>query len=117
MDKTVKIGAVNNIFSAVNPTGLISYIGNTLARPIPIPPFDFYVTIARAVSNAVSPAFVNRLDTVSLGRAYGNILEFGALHFAPYPSILVCSTYKNDFAIFNRIWIFHLRLTVTYRTC
>lgn len=71
-------------------------VKKTLKGPMPIPPFDVYVAIAKFVTNIArkTPATGLILQT-SLGMKYGNLLDMGDLHFAPYPSAAVDSLVQH----------------------
>jgi hypothetical protein len=65
-------------------SGLSSTLNDFLAGPIPVPPFDLFVTTSRAISRAVGGDRLASLATSSsFGQTYGNLLTLGTLHFAP----------------------------------
>ena len=76
----------------INFGSLLTGIRRTLKGPIPIPPFDAYIAVAKYATNiAQNTPVTGLLLQTSLGMKYGNLLDLGDLHFAPYPSAAVDS--------------------------
>ena len=74
---------------SVSPSKFLSSLQTTLNGPLPIPSFDTYVGAALYVRKNIYSSKVGYLDDKVYGGVYGNLLDIGALHFAPYPSPLV----------------------------
>jgi hypothetical protein len=58
-----------------------------LKGPLPIPSFDAYVLSAKFITNLASKTRLSRVvKQTQFGMEFGNLLEFGDIHFSPYPS-------------------------------
>ena len=92
---------------------ILTGVKKQLKGPLPIPTFDQYITAAkfltRTAANAQIPSFV--LQT-TLGEKYGNLIQLGELHFAPYPSRAVDSLVRH----LNRTTTTFKTLTTHYHT-
>lgn len=76
----------------VKPTEAFTAYKDFIKGPLVVPSFDQYVTVARYISNHFGGSnTVQLLNSVAFQGAYGNLLRFGSIHLAPYPSPLVDS--------------------------
>jgi hypothetical protein len=58
-----------------------------LKGPLPIPSFDAYVLSAKFITNIARKTRLSRVvKQTNFGMEFGNLLDFGDLHFSPYPS-------------------------------
>jgi len=70
-----------------------------LNGPLPIPSFDAFVSVGRLVdaSGDSSDEFLDLLASTSIGRRFNNLLQEGALHFAPEgPEVTSLIEYLNS---------------------
>lgn len=81
----------SNIGSAIDPTLLIPTAQFYLRQPLFVPTFDQYVTVARFLTHSVSSSLSYLITRANAGKPYGNLLNFGSIHLAPYPSPYVDS--------------------------
>jgi hypothetical protein len=98
----------SSLSSIINPYLALNYFNALLSGPLPIPPFDFYVVVAKLISDNINSREVNLINTIS-GEIYGNLIQFGALHLSPYPSPLVDSyiEYMNKTSLtFKKVQVF-----------
>ena len=67
--------------------GVISSLSLFLDGPLPVPSLDTFVTASNFLSaQAQGSGLISALSSSQFGARYNNLFEFGALHFAPYPS-------------------------------
>lgn len=83
--------------------GVLNDVNRILQGPVPVPSLDSFVLASKFVSSQVKNdgVLMTLVDSSSLGQAYGNLVQFGDLHLAPYPSPEVDSfvSYLNEVAI------------------
>ena len=82
-------GPTFNLPFDINIAKLFTGLQLQLKGPVIIPPFDAYIAVAQSITNIVKNVNQNSLNTVqqtSFGRAFGNIVNLGTLHFCPFPS-------------------------------
>jgi hypothetical protein len=82
---------LNDLADYINGEKALKFVSKTLSRPVPVIPFDYYVRLAQHITRSVSSSYANLATESDVGRPYTNLLLFGSLHFAPYPSPLVDS--------------------------
>jgi hypothetical protein len=77
----------------INFKRLVNSIQGTLNGPLQAPSFDTFVGLSQYATKNLNTNsdIVNTILSTSFGQKFGNILDFGALHFAPYPSVQVKS--------------------------
>lgn len=80
---------------SLNAKNLLTGLTQQLNGPLPIPTFDQYVYVAQYLTSYVkkptNAMLARQLALTTEGQQFGNLLNFGSLHFAPYPSVLVDS--------------------------
>ena len=82
--------SISSISKLINFNGVLQFFDQVLKQPIPVPSFDLYITIAKAITNAnKNNGNVNLIESTGTGQRYQNLLSLGVIHFAPYPSVLV----------------------------
>ena len=72
-------------------------LNDVLTGPLPIPTFDQFVGVYRLLNGTLSDYARGRLLVANwYGRAFGNLLTLGALHFAPDgPAVRECIAHLN----------------------
>ena len=90
INKAVKLSDTN-IQSAFTISQLQPTLQTFLNGPLVVPAFDVYATVATFLTNTIGSSTSDLVTSVATGRRFGNLLNFGALHFAPYPSAAVDS--------------------------
>lgn len=104
INPNIKLNA-DNFQKAIDTTFLIPTAQFYLSQPLFVPSFDQYVTVARFLTRSLSSSFSELITRANAGKAYGNLLKFGGIHFAPYPSPYVDSYIS-----------YMLNTTTTFRT-
>lgn len=97
----LRVNAVN--FGKVLPT-----VQGLLAGPIVVPSFDSYITVSQFISAQFNGRLASLFLQTSFGQAYGNLVQKGSIHFAPYPSDRV----ENLISYLNRTTSTFRSLTV-----
>lgn len=95
---------VINAIKSVSPSDFLSSMQTILNGPLPTPSFDTYVGTALYIRKNIYSSKIGYLDDKIYAGKYGNLLDIGTLHFAPYPSPLVdayISHMSNSTKTFN----------------
>lgn len=83
-------------FKSADDTSSINEALDILNGPLPIPSFDAFIGVSQLINPSNSEDILDLLDQTDIGRRFGNLVQEGALHFAPAgPEVASLVEYLN----------------------